>query len=180
MQTTRLWTLSQFGTTVSTVAVVAFDAAIPISEAAALASCRSRSRKAASTQALATANATSIPAAQPHRSGPVSVCTNGPHTHPRTHRMQASAAATPFIRVWVEIMGPGKYENVGKSQSVLMMINPIIFTRTRMHVCFAKAIQRGVSQRDHGVVRCLILGTRPHAAAAARVVTPGRPYVRRT
>jgi hypothetical protein len=34
--------------------------------------------------------------------------------------------------VWVEIMGPGKYEHVGKSQSVLMMINPIIFTRTRM------------------------------------------------
>jgi hypothetical protein len=33
--------------------------------------------------------------------------------------------------VRVEIMGPGKYENVGKSQSVLIMINPIIFTRTR-------------------------------------------------
>jgi hypothetical protein len=27
--------------------------------------------------------------------------------------------------------GTGKYENVGKSQSVLIMINPIIFTRTR-------------------------------------------------
>jgi hypothetical protein len=35
------------------------------------------------------------------------------------------------IRVRVEIMGPGKYENVGKSQSVLIMINYIIFTRTR-------------------------------------------------
>jgi hypothetical protein len=27
-------------------------------------------------------------------------------------------------------MGSGKYDNVGKSQSVLIMINPIIFTRT--------------------------------------------------
>jgi hypothetical protein len=29
-------------------------------------------------------------------------------------------------------MGPGKYEDVGKSQSVLIMINPSTFTRTRM------------------------------------------------
>jgi hypothetical protein len=28
-------------------------------------------------------------------------------------------------------MGPGKYVNVGKSQSVLIMINPIISPRTR-------------------------------------------------
>jgi hypothetical protein len=28
-------------------------------------------------------------------------------------------------------MGPGKYENVGKSQPVLLMIDPTIFTRTR-------------------------------------------------
>jgi hypothetical protein len=35
------------------------------------------------------------------------------------------------VRVQVEIMGPGKYENVGNSQSVLIMTNPIIFTRTR-------------------------------------------------
>jgi hypothetical protein len=33
--------------------------------------------------------------------------------------------------VRVEIMGLGKYENVGKSQSVLIMIDPIISTRTR-------------------------------------------------
>eukprot|EP01047_Picozoa_sp_COSAG01_P077095 COSAG01_NODE_13763_length_1538_cov_2.806810_1_plen_51_part_10 len=31
----------------------------------------------------------------------------------------------------VEILGPGNYENVGESQSVLMMIDPMIFTRTR-------------------------------------------------
>jgi hypothetical protein len=35
------------------------------------------------------------------------------------------------IRARGEIMGPEKYENVGKSQSVLIMINSIIFTRTR-------------------------------------------------
>jgi hypothetical protein len=35
------------------------------------------------------------------------------------------------IRVRVEIMGSGKSEIVGKYQPVLMMINPIIFTRTR-------------------------------------------------
>jgi hypothetical protein len=31
----------------------------------------------------------------------------------------------------MEIMGPGKCRIVGKSQSVLMMIDPIIFTHTR-------------------------------------------------
>jgi hypothetical protein len=36
-----------------------------------------------------------------------------------------------LLRVRVEIMGPGKYEHVGESQSVLIMINPIIFTHTR-------------------------------------------------
>jgi hypothetical protein len=37
----------------------------------------------------------------------------------------------PVIRVRVEIMGPVKCENAGESQSVPIMINPIIFTRTR-------------------------------------------------
>jgi hypothetical protein len=31
-----------------------------------------------------------------------------------------------------EIMGPGNYENVGKSQPVLIVINPMISPRTRM------------------------------------------------
>eukprot|EP01047_Picozoa_sp_COSAG01_P036291 COSAG01_NODE_2830_length_6998_cov_17.705754_4_plen_100_part_00 len=31
----------------------------------------------------------------------------------------------------VETMGPGTYENVGESQSVFIMINPIISIRTR-------------------------------------------------
>jgi hypothetical protein len=33
--------------------------------------------------------------------------------------------------VRVEIMGPVNYENVGESQAVLIMIDPIISTRTR-------------------------------------------------
>jgi hypothetical protein len=40
-------------------------------------------------------------------------------------------AASRHLRVRVEIMGPGKYEHVGKYQSVLIMVNPMIFTRTR-------------------------------------------------
>jgi hypothetical protein len=41
-----------------------------------------------------------------------------------------------YIRVRVEIMGPGNYENVGKSQSVLLMINPSISSRTRTSSCW--------------------------------------------
>jgi hypothetical protein len=40
--------------------------------------------------------------------------------------------AATQLRVRVEIVGLGKYEHVGESQSVLILINPIIFTRTRM------------------------------------------------
>eukprot|EP01047_Picozoa_sp_COSAG01_P055915 COSAG01_NODE_6280_length_3755_cov_33.946663_3_plen_125_part_00 len=36
-----------------------------------------------------------------------------------------------MIRVWVEIMGPGKCGIVGKSQWVLIMIDPVVSTRTR-------------------------------------------------
>eukprot|EP01047_Picozoa_sp_COSAG01_P063192 COSAG01_NODE_8147_length_2904_cov_1.658111_7_plen_40_part_01 len=39
----------------------------------------------------------------------------------------ASLAGTPppcLIRMWVGIMGPDTHENVGQSQSVLIMINP--------------------------------------------------------
>jgi hypothetical protein len=38
-----------------------------------------------------------------------------------------------FIRVRVEITRSQKYRNVGESQSVLIMINPIISTRTRIN-----------------------------------------------
>jgi hypothetical protein len=36
------------------------------------------------------------------------------------------------LRVWVEMMGPGKNENVGKFQSVLITIDLIIFTYSLM------------------------------------------------
>jgi hypothetical protein len=44
---------------------------------------------------------------------------------------RAGAACVPLVRVRVEIMGSQKCRIVGKSQSVLIMIDPIIFTRTR-------------------------------------------------
>jgi hypothetical protein len=46
------------------------------------------------------------------------------------------------VRVRVEIMGSQKCRTVGKSQSVLMIINPIIFTRTRMS-CAVVTARRG-------------------------------------
>jgi hypothetical protein len=45
--------------------------------------------------------------------------------------VRSSCCCVCVIRVRLEIMGPGKCGIVGKSQSALMMINPIIFTRTR-------------------------------------------------
>ena len=42
------------------------------------------------------------------------------------------AGATAMVRVRAEIMGSQKCGIVGKSQSVLLVINPIIFTCTRM------------------------------------------------
>jgi hypothetical protein len=43
-----------------------------------------------------------------------------------------SSVYNASVRVRVERMGPGKFRNVGKSQWVLIMINPIISTRTRI------------------------------------------------
>jgi hypothetical protein len=51
------------------------------------------------------------------------------------HQTQTQTSATttqPLIRVRVEIVGAQKCRIVGKSQSVLIMVNPIIFTRTRI------------------------------------------------
>jgi hypothetical protein len=54
-------------------------------------------------------------------------------------------------------MGPGKYESVGKSQSVLIMIDPMIFTRTgqaRQDGCTAlMAAARHTPSRAH--LRCM-------------------------
>jgi hypothetical protein len=57
-------------------------------------------------------------------------------TAPFGHEVPSVALASRrrarwLIWVQVEIMGPQKCEIVGKSQSVLSMINAIIFTRTR-------------------------------------------------
>eukprot|EP01047_Picozoa_sp_COSAG01_P023689 COSAG01_NODE_1441_length_10293_cov_4.232392_13_plen_91_part_00 len=46
--------------------------------------------------------------------------------------MHAVCRRLPAGWVRVERMGPGKYENAGKSQSVPVMINPTISTRPRM------------------------------------------------
>jgi hypothetical protein len=54
------------------------------------------------------------------------------------------------IRVRVEIMGAVKYENVEKSQSVLTMINPIIFTRIRIlcHLILYKYVRAHACGRE--------------------------------
>jgi hypothetical protein len=43
-------------------------------------------------------------------------------------------ASPVVLRVRVEIMGSPKFRIGGKSQSLLIMINPIIFTRTRIPI----------------------------------------------
>jgi hypothetical protein len=45
----------------------------------------------------------------------------------------ARLLAQLLVRVRVEIMGSQKCGIVEKSQSALIMINPVIFTRTRNH-----------------------------------------------
>jgi hypothetical protein len=49
---------------------------------------------------------------------------------PAEQVFKVSAASAARVRVRGEITGPGKYENVDQSQSVLIMINPMIFPRT--------------------------------------------------
>eukprot|EP01047_Picozoa_sp_COSAG01_P029526 COSAG01_NODE_2027_length_8600_cov_3.986356_10_plen_177_part_00 len=54
-------------------------------------------------------------------------------TTARAHRVPAIMAPPKEsgTRARVEIMGPGTYENAGKSQSVLIMIDPMISPRSR-------------------------------------------------
>jgi hypothetical protein len=62
---------------------------------------------------------------------------------------------TPLIRVRVEIMGSQKCGIVGKYQPVLMMINPIIFTRTRMWpACAQRARSQPKAPWLWGVCSC--------------------------
>eukprot|EP01047_Picozoa_sp_COSAG01_P053350 COSAG01_NODE_5708_length_4085_cov_6.491972_3_plen_182_part_00 len=50
------------------------------------------------------------------------------------HEATQRGALCVFLRARGEIMGSRKYEHVGKSQSVLIMINPMISPRTRKHM----------------------------------------------
>jgi hypothetical protein len=59
-----------------------------------------------------------------------------PHPEARAGECDDQLLLDGQIRVRVEIMGPVKYDNVGKSQSVNIMSNPIIFTRTRKTVAW--------------------------------------------
>eukprot|EP01047_Picozoa_sp_COSAG01_P002225 COSAG01_NODE_58_length_30193_cov_12.302020_8_plen_102_part_00 len=54
-----------------------------------------------------------------------------PHARAVSSRGQGVHNGRAGLRVRVEIMGSQKCGIVGKSQPVLMMVNPIIFTRTR-------------------------------------------------
>jgi hypothetical protein len=62
-------------------------------------------------------------------------------------------------RVGVEIMGSHKLRIVGKSQSHLIMINPIIFTRTRRYALTTSKGQMSDFRRRCGV-RCVLCGGR--------------------
>jgi hypothetical protein len=93
------------------------------------------------------------------------------------------------VRVRVEIMGPGTYENVGKYQSLLIMIGPIIFTRTRreisvessccMHACMQGLVRQAKQpaathrhqRRVGGLCLAPALSPATHAAAAAATRT---------
>jgi arylsulfatase A-like enzyme len=73
--------------------------------------------------------------------------------------VRASSQESPwsaiYVRVRVEIMGSQKCGFVGKSQPVLMMINLIIFTRTRMYSAHGVAARGGGMQGwglgEHGI-----------------------------
>eukprot|EP01047_Picozoa_sp_COSAG01_P018734 COSAG01_NODE_1021_length_12074_cov_7.519876_9_plen_114_part_00 len=73
-------------------------------------------------------------------------------------RAEGRAAQLPprsrrvLVRVRVQIMGPGKYGNVGKSQSVLITIHPILFTHTRRYLDGLADGHARVLARNHVVV----------------------------
>jgi hypothetical protein len=59
-------------------------------------------------------------------------------------------ALAVFLRVGVEIMGSQKCGIVGESQPVLIMINPMIFTRTRTFVGASISALGGSRQPGNG------------------------------
>jgi hypothetical protein len=76
---------------------------------------------------------------------PISDCTaegecNWPNLSTVVVRMVARGGGCRDIRVRVEILGSQKRRIVGKSQSVVIMINPIIFTRTRMYHMYCQHV----------------------------------------
>jgi hypothetical protein len=108
-----------------------------------------------------------------------------------THEMSSHARHRPWpsgqpawgrarsVRVRVEIMGSQKSRIVGKSQSVLMMINPIIFTRTRKHTHTAVDATTGSRGASEGGGRTCICRWRirlcravPTASRASGSATP--------
>jgi hypothetical protein len=64
-------------------------------------------------------------------------CVGPPNTPPGCCCWRVQCDWNAYIRVRVEIMGPENYEHAGKSQPVLILIDPIIFTRSRISVCRA-------------------------------------------
>jgi hypothetical protein len=69
--------------------------------------------------------------------------------HLRQQREPSLPAGRARIRVRVEIMGSQKSGIVGKSQPVLMMINPMIFTRTRTSVAQTPVMLTATRSRLH-------------------------------
>jgi hypothetical protein len=101
--------------------------------------------------------------------------------------LRQTAAA---LRVRVEIMGPGKCRIVGKSQPALIMIDPIIFTRTRTEAPWLANGGHGASSKQAvppvgsppTTLRCPRHRDPPlptaAAAAAAVAAAPSEPTAR--
>jgi hypothetical protein len=92
---------------------------------------------------FALAERTGLPMFLHSRAGACATCPPPPAPCASPPPPSPPAAAGPLPRGWtvaeirvrVEIMGSQRCRIVGKSQSVLIMINPIIFTRTRIPLC---------------------------------------------
>jgi hypothetical protein len=84
-----------------------------------------------------------------------------------------------MLRVREEIMGPGKYESVGKSQSVLSLIDPIISPRTPY--CTASVARRCTSSAGCTPVplTCVRRGVSVFRQAALSVDTVGALSIHR-
>eukprot|EP01047_Picozoa_sp_COSAG01_P031941 COSAG01_NODE_2290_length_7984_cov_10.803424_1_plen_237_part_00 len=68
---------------------------------------------------------------------------------PEAGGLRGCGAAATVVRVRVEITGSQQSRTVGRSQPVLGMINPIIFTRTRTHARWRHALATPQTQTAH-------------------------------